>query len=75
MKVEEIIKELKKYPKTMEVLVDGYEWGFDGLSINSILTKRLIKIPSPYYGGEYDTPDNEEEGEKMLILSRYKKDE
>ena len=73
MTVDELIEELRKYPGTYPVFVDGYEGGYDELTkekIKRVFAKRLPR-PAPFYG----THDDPRFGigsppENALLLSR-----
>ena len=57
MTVKELIAELQKYPEDMQVLVDGYECGFD--PVKDVGVMNLIENPSDSdYEGLYLTSED-----------------
>lgn len=67
--VAELIQELKKYPQDLPVLVSGYEDGFE--NIMPPVTQKLIRNPeAPYYVGEFQTAEEESEGDLEAIVLR-----
>lgn len=57
MKVTQLIKLLSDYPADAEVLVEGYENGYD--PIHSLSMKKLAGVQNAEeYDGLFDTPDN-----------------
>ncbi|WPH10675.1 hypothetical protein P8730_12980 [Pseudomonas aeruginosa] len=60
MKVSQLIKLLSTYPAATEVLVEGYENGYD--PVHSLTTKTLAGVVNAAdYDGLFDTPDNLEQ--------------
>lgn len=57
MKVAQLIRLLSDYPADAEVLVEGYENGYD--PIHSLTMKRLAGVQNAEeYDGLFDTTDN-----------------
>ncbi|WP_341303212.1 hypothetical protein [Pseudomonas sp. TMP25] len=57
MKIAQLIELLGQYPDDMDVLVDGYENGYD--PIHSLSMKKLAGVQNAEeYDGLFDTPDN-----------------
>jgi hypothetical protein len=67
MNVAQLIQLLSDYPADTEVLVEGYENGYD--PVHSLSTKTVAKVLNAAdYDGLFDTPDNlevEAPGEKL----------
>jgi hypothetical protein len=57
MKVKELIKHLEKLDPEMDVVVDGYETGYD--PIRDILQIEIVPTPDSkgWYDGEYQDAD------------------
>ena len=55
--VEQLINELKKYPKEYKVLVDGYEGGFDAVLASRIVGVEYDETKAWYYGPFDETDD------------------
>ena len=56
MTIQELIAELQKYPEDMQVLLDGYEYGFD--NVKDVLVMNLTENPSEWdFEGQYITSD------------------
>lgn len=67
MKVAQLIQLLSDYPAETEVLVEGYENGYDPVHSLSIRTVAKV-LNAADYDGLFDTPDNlelEAPSEKM----------
>ncbi|MCZ7373243.1 MAG: hypothetical protein O8C60_06255 [Candidatus Methanoperedens sp.] len=68
MIIEELIRQLQRYPKNSRVIVQGYEDGYD-----EITTLREISIrPNPsheWYNGKYESSDNAASETAVLIFS------
>jgi hypothetical protein len=68
MIIEELIRQLQRYPKNSRVIVQGYEDGYD-----EITTLREISIrPNPsheWYNGKYQSSDNTASETAVLIFS------
>lgn len=57
MKVAQLIQLLSDYPAETEVLVEGYENGYD--PVHSLSIRTVAKVLNPAdYDGLFDTPDN-----------------
>ena len=48
--VEQLINELKQYPKEYKILVDGYEGGLDAILASSIVGIEYDEKKAWYYG-------------------------
>ncbi|HBP5527130.1 hypothetical protein EQ826_09495 [Ectopseudomonas mendocina] len=77
MKVSQLIKLLSTYPAATEVLVEGYENGYD--PIHSLSIQELAGVQNVAdYDGLFDTPNNlvtEIPGEKLTgIRAMARKD-
>ena len=74
MKIKELIKILEKYPQDLEIMVNGYESGFDEISKNRIQKLKLKKVNNPNdYDGEFEEVDfvkNNNKEFEALILGR-----
>jgi len=74
VKIEELIKILQKYPSELEVLVDGYENGFDDIEEFRIKRLRLQKLDeSKDYDGDYEESEVAKNNNlvfEAIILSR-----
>jgi hypothetical protein len=55
--VEQLINELKQYPKDYKVLVDGYEGGLDAVLASRIVGVEYDETIAWYYGPFYETDD------------------
>ncbi len=71
MNVAQLIQLLSDYPADTEVLVEGYENGYD--PVHSLSTNTVAKVLNAAdYDGLFDTPDNlevEAPGEKLTVYS------
>jgi len=57
VKIAKLIELLGQYPDDMDVLVEGYENGYD--PIHSLSIKKLTGVQNAEeYDGLFDTPDN-----------------
>ena len=54
MKKYDLIKALSVFPDSMEILVDGYESGYDNIVQPITMQKVYLKPNTPYYEGSYD---------------------
>jgi len=70
MKVAQLIQLLQQYPGNTDVLVEGYENGYD--PVHSLSMKKLAGVQNAAdYDGLFDIPDNlvvETPGEKLMGL-------
>lgn len=73
MKVSELIEELQKFDPNIEVVVDGYETGFD--AVHSISKVEVFKPKDvenkAWYDGDYHCKNkfiNEDEGEYIEVV-------
>ena len=66
MKIDELVKKIKSFPKNTTVLVEGYEGGYD--SIKHIEVKKVKKYPKAFKGKWYygDFADAEPEDRKTI---------
>jgi len=55
--VEQLINELKKYPKEYKVLLDGYEGGLDAILSSRIIGVEYDETKAWYYGPFEETDD------------------
>ena len=55
--VEQLINELKQYPKEYKVLVDGYEGGLDAVLASRMLSVEYDETKAWYYGPFDETDD------------------
>ena len=71
MKKCDLIKALSVFPDSIEILVDGYESGYDDI-VQPITPKKIRPKPNaPYYEGVYDDAgDTEKEAFNAVILKR-----
>ena len=79
MTVKELVELLGKYPEDLRVVVNGYEDGYDDLSLERI---SIIKIQlntqihdwegqhSDFYGSEKDTTDDAKIVEALVFRRR-----
>jgi hypothetical protein len=68
MNVKELQELLNKYPPDMRVIVEGYEDGYDDISI----VREQAIIPNAneeYYYGAHAEAEDGQEGEKALLLA------
>ena len=57
MNVAQLMQLLSNYPAETEILIEGYETGYD--PVHSITLKTVAGVMSPEdYDGLFDTPDN-----------------
>ena len=75
MKIKELIKILSQYPQDLEILVNGYESGFDEISKTRIKKIKLKKVDNPNdYDGEFEEVDfvknNNPEFEAITLLRK-----
>lgn len=67
MKVKELIEKLKKYPLEMDVLVNGYETGFD--HIKSVRIEFIVKATNlAWYDGEFERAGKESESARQAVV-------
>jgi len=59
MTAEELIKELKKLPRYTPVVVEGYEGGYNDITISDTITVRQ-KRDSHWYEGEFESVEDAE---------------
>ena len=64
MKVSELIKNLQELPQNDHVVVQGYEDGFDDVSMIMPVSIKL-GAEKKWYNGRYDGVD---EGEKAVLI-------
>ena len=57
MTVRELMESLKDYPGDMQIIVQGYEDGYE--TISDVLPRYIVKTEedTPWYNGEYDDGD------------------
>lgn len=69
MKVKELIEKLKEHPADMDVLVSGYEGGYDDLDSLSIIRYTRDTNDCSYCGDhdEVHDWDDDEKKEKSLV--------
>ena len=67
--VAELIEELKKHPQDLPVLVSGYEDGFENIMPLTII-KLNHKPESQYWIGEFQTAEEENEGDLEAVVLR-----
>jgi hypothetical protein len=73
--VAELIEVLKKYPQDLPVLVSGYEGGFENI-MPPIIEKLTHKPENQYWDGEFQTAEEENEGDlEAVVLRRVFRDE
>lgn len=67
MNVRELIKTLKNYPPDMEVILSGYEGGYDNVTN---VTQRDIKLDvgRAWYYGKHAACDRDEEPDITALL-------
>ncbi len=73
MKIAELIKILETYPKELEIMVDGYEGGYDDIDEKRICKKKLKKENSEDWLGDYEESDlvkNDNPAFEAIILER-----
>ena len=80
MTVKELVELLRKYPGDLRIVVNGYEEGYDDLSLERI---SVIKIQldtqihdwegqhSDFYGSEKEISDDTEIVEALVLRRRY----
>ena len=69
MTVKELIRVLKRFPQDQQVLVDGYEAGYD--DIISVDNRKVVRDDTaPEYEGRYHKVDEDETGETVLVIKR-----
>ena len=57
MNVAQLVQLLSNYPAETEILIEGYETGYD--PVHSITLKTVAGVMNPAdYDGLFDTPDN-----------------
>jgi hypothetical protein len=67
MKIEELIEQLKKYPAEMQVVVAGYEGGYNDIcQIKSLKIK--LNANTQDYMGQHDDAEPTEQGVDALLL-------
>lgn len=66
MNVKELIEILEKYPPDMRVVVEGYEDGYDDITIIKELSIKLNANKEFYYGAHAEI---EEGGVSALLLA------
>jgi hypothetical protein len=64
--VNELIKELKKYPQDYKVLVDGYEGGLDTVISSEIINIEFDENKAWYYGPFEEVKDSEDKAIKLI---------
>lgn len=68
MIIEELIKQLQRYPKNSRVVVQGYEEGYD--EITTLMEISIRPNPShEWYNGRYESSDNAASETAVLIFS------
>ncbi len=76
MNIEELISILSSYPKTMRVIIDGYEGGFH--DIEKIKIREIpicLNVNDDWYFGEHDNPRENQNGDEIvLLISRNNED-
>lgn len=74
MKVSTLIEELKKHDPNARVVVDGYEAGFEDLTVKQIKPVRLALsvYQQSYYGPHEELKSFERGGRKAVLLTRSK---
>ncbi len=65
MTIKELIHELSKYPPEARVVVQGYEDGFDDISVIQPISVQLNSDTAWYYG---DLISDVNGGEKAVLL-------
>ena len=74
MKIKELIKILEKYPQDLEIMVSGYESGYDEISEKRIRKTTLKKVNnSNDYDGDFEEIDfvkNDNPKFEAIILER-----
>jgi hypothetical protein len=68
MKVSDLIAQLQQLPADLEVLVEGYETGFDPIHALEIRTIDLNAAAEEWDGEFEESPDGAQEA--LLILGR-----
>lgn len=69
MKVAELIERLQAYPQDARIVVQGYEDGYDDISIIKQVTIQPASDPEWYYGRyEKANRDRSEQGEQAVLL-------
>jgi len=64
--VENLIKELQKYPKDLQVLVDGYEGGLDAILDTEIVNVSFDANKAWYYGAFEENESSKIKAIKIL---------
>ena len=75
MKIKELIKKLSEFPLDIDVLVEGYEDGFD-----QIITVKSIRVKThqgknDWWNGEFDHIDGKDGSPVVVILGNRNKPE
>ncbi len=71
MKIKALIEKLQSYPADMEVLVDGYEGGYDDIS--KFREMKVKKQDAEDYYGEFEDADlvkNDSPAFAAVVLAR-----
>ena len=71
MKVSELIKKLRTFPKNYEVLVEGYEDGYDSVKfIESKKVKKYMKaFKKEWYCGDFvETKQQDKKGITAVVI-------
>ena len=68
MKVIDLIERLKEYRQDARVVVQGYEGGYDDVSIIKEITIRPASNLKWYYGRYEKAPETSEQGEQAVLL-------
>jgi hypothetical protein len=68
MNLEELIEQLKKYPPEMQVVVAGYEGGYNDISLIKTCAISINKNKDWYYG-QHDDAEKDEQATEALVLS------
>lgn len=64
--VEQLISELQKYPKDLQVLVDGYEDGLDAALSTKIVNVKYDENKAWYYGPFYEVEKSDSKAVKII---------
>ena len=75
MKIKELIKKLSEFPLDIDVLVEGYEDGFDqAITVKSIRVKQH-QGKNDWWNGEFDSIDGNGGSPVIVILGNRNKPE